>query len=291
MTDKIMQKITPFLWFDNNAQEAVKFYVSIFSGAKIINQNPAFATFEIWGLEFMALNGGPVHKFTPAISFFVNCKSEEEINGLWKRLSEDGKVMMEFGKYPFAEKYGWIADKYGVSWQLMLAEASNRVTPLLMYVGKVAGKAEEAMKFYTSVFSAKGGDSRVVAAIHYENGEMDREENIKHGKFVLAGQEFMAMDSSLEHHFSFSEAISLFVRCEKQEEVDYFWEKMIGGGGEESQCGWLKDKFGVSWQVIPRRLNELLADEDKEKAGRAMQAMLGMKKLVVQDLEKAFNGK
>lgn len=105
----------------------------------------------------------------------------------------------------------------------------------------------------------------------------------------LAGQQFTLMSAGPE--FKFTEAISFLIDCVDQVEVDYYWNALIADGGEESQCGWLKDKFGVSWQVVPRRLNELLADPDSEKAGRTMQAMLKMKKIVVDDLEKAYEGK
>ncbi|OGD35508.1 MAG: hypothetical protein A2V45_05460 [Candidatus Aminicenantes bacterium RBG_19FT_COMBO_58_17] len=286
-----MQKITPFLWFDNNAEEAMRFYTSIFKDSKIVSTRPGpdakvmTGTFELLGQEFMALNAGPLFKFNPSISFFVNCKTEEEVDALWHRLSIKGAVLMPFSSYPFSKKYGWVNDQFGVSWQLNLTE-HEKLSPCLMFVGKQAGRAKEAMDFYTSLFE----NSKITSLFQYEAGEGDKEENVKHATFTLSGQEFIAMDSSLAHDFTFNEAVSLFVKCETQEEVDELWDKLTVAGGEESQCGWLKDKFGVSWQIIPNTLGELLGDPDREKAGRVMQAMLGMKKIDIAGLKKAYEG-
>jgi len=267
------------------------FYTSIFKGSKILSTSPGpdgkvmTGTIELLGQEFMALNAGPLFKFNPSISFFVYCKTEEDIDALWNRLSEKGTVLMPFSSYPFSKKYGWLNDQFGVSWQLNLTE-QEKLSPCLMFVGKQAGRAKEAMDFYTSLFE----NSKITSLFQYEAGEGDREENVKHATFTLSGQEFIAMDSSLAHDFTFNEAVSLFVKCETQEEVDELWDKLTVDGGEESQCGWLKDKFGVSWQIIPNALGELLGDHDREKAGRVMQAMLGMKKIDIAGLKKAYDG-
>lgn len=140
-------------------------------------------------------------------------------------------------------------------------------------------QAEEAMAYYTSIFP----DSKVGEAWRGPDG------NVIAGGFKMAGQEFMVVNGG--PRFTFTEAISLFVRCESQAEVDRFWNKFVGDGGEESMCGWLKDKYGLSWQIIPNRLMELLGDKDPERAGRAMQAMLKMRKIDVPVLERAADGK
>ncbi len=304
-----MQKITPFLWFEKDVEKAAEFYVSLFENSKIgdISHYPEATVevsgqkkgsvmtveFELSGQKLIGLNGGPIFKFTPAISFFVSCKTVEEIDRIWTKLSEGGKVLMEFGKYPFAEKYGWLQDKFDLSWQLMLSDKPQKITPTLMFVGKVAGKAKEAIKFYTSLFSgfASGEkDSKIINMIHYEKGEGDKEENIKHAEFTLSGQEFIAMDSSLPHPFTFTEAISLMVNCESQEEIDYFWEK-LSAVPEAEQCGWLKDKYGVSWQIVPTVLSKLLSDKDQKKVERVTAAFLKMKKFDIAKLKEAYEGK
>jgi predicted 3-demethylubiquinone-9 3-methyltransferase (glyoxalase superfamily) len=294
-----MQKITPCLWFDDNAEEAVKFYASLFKHSKIgatlrydeasaqVSGRPAGSVmtvdFTLEGQGFMALNGGPVFKFTPAISLFVSCSTRQELDRLYKALSKGGSVLMPLDKYPFSERYAWISDKFGVSWQLILTDAKQNIAPCLLFVGKQHGKAEEAMKLYTSLFK----DSRISMIARYETGEGDVVGTVKHAKFTLAGQDFTAMDSGFPHQFAFTEAISFIINCESQAEVDMFWEKLTSRGGQEVQCGWLKDKFGVSWQVVPTILSKLLADPNPAKAQRVMKAMLGMKKLDIRGLKKA----
>lgn len=296
-----MQKIIPFLWFDNQAEEAVSFYTSIFkdsavgvidrynaASAEISNmpQDSVMAVeFEILGQQFVALNGGPAFQFTPSISFFVHCQTKTEVEELWNQLSHNGTVLMPLDTYPFSEKYGWIQDKYGVSWQLILSgEVEQKIVPSLLFVGDKYGQAEEAIKHYTSIFN----DSNIGEIARYGEGqEPNKAEALMYADFILSGQKFSAMDSGLEHAYTFSEAISLLVNCETQKEIDLFWDKLSADPTAE-QCGWLKDKFGVSWQIVPTRLNELLRDSDPEKAHRVTQSMLQMKKIEIDELERAY---
>jgi predicted 3-demethylubiquinone-9 3-methyltransferase (glyoxalase superfamily) len=281
-----MQKITPFLWFDGKAEEAANLYTSIFNKSKIRNVSPMSAAFTVAGLEFIALNGGPQFKFTPAISFFVRCKSQQEIDELWRELCATGAVLMELGQYPFSEKFGWVQDRFGISWQLDLAGCAQSINSFLMFVGKRCGKAEAAINFYVSLFK----DSKVMSIERYGAGEEEAKGTVKRASFLLNSQQFMAMDSGREHSFTFTEAISLFVRCETQQEVDYFWEKLSVGGGK-SRCGWLKDRFGVSWQIVPSILGEMLDDENDEKSDRVMKAMMQMQKIDSKKLNAAYAGK
>jgi predicted 3-demethylubiquinone-9 3-methyltransferase (glyoxalase superfamily) len=290
-----MQKITPFLWFDNQAEEAMNFYTSIFKNSKLGSvtrygedgPGPAgtvmTGTFQLDGQEFMALNGGPHFTFTPAISFFVNYETEQEIDKLWEKLTEGGTVLMELDKYPFSEKFGWLEDKFGVSWQLILASRRQKITPFLMFVREQHGKAEEAMNLYISLFK----NSSIVNIERYGPGGDEPEGTVTHATFSLTGQEFMAMDSNREHHFTFTPAISFFVNCETQQEIDKLWEK-LSEGGEIEQCGWLKDKYGVSWQIVPTILGEMLQDKNPERSQRVMKAMFQMKKLDVEGLKQAY---
>ena len=152
-----------------------------------------------------------------------------------------------------------------------------------MFTGEVCGKAEEAIKFYTSVFA----DSKIGNISRYgANQQPDKEGTVAFADFNLSGEWVAAMDSAQEHNFIFNEAVSFTIDCESQKEVDYYWEKLTEGG-KEVECGWLKDKYGVSWQVVPTVLPKLLQNKDKEKAKRAMQAMLKMKKLDIKTLEEA----
>lgn len=296
-----MQKIVPCLWFDKNAEEAVSFYTSIFKSYKIGNINYygkegyeihhmeegtiLTIEFELEGQKFLALNGGPVFKFNPSVSFFIGCNTKEEIDMLWSSLSEGGMILMPLDKYPFSERYGWLQDKYGLSWQIMLmdAEIKQKIIPTLMFVGDVCEKAEEAMNFYISVFNS----SKVGDIFRYsKNMEPDKEGTIAHASFSIENQEFAAMDSAREHNFNFNEAVSFIINCETQEEIDDYWGKLSNDPKAE-QCGWLKDKYGVSWQVVPKILNEIL--QNKEKSEKVMKELLQMKKLEIEKLNQAYN--
>ncbi|HEX6977081.1 MAG TPA: VOC family protein [Patescibacteria group bacterium] len=160
----------------------------------------------------------------------------------------------------------------------------QKITPFLWF----DNQAEEAANFYVSVFK----NSKIVSVNKYDS-EAAKAAGMKEGTamtvaFVLEGQEFTALNGGPV--FKFTEAISFVVKCETQEEVDELWQKLTENGGQESQCGWLKDKYGVSWQIVPTLLNELLADKDPEKSKRVMTAMLKMKKIDTQKLKEAYEG-
>jgi predicted 3-demethylubiquinone-9 3-methyltransferase (glyoxalase superfamily) len=294
MREVTMQKITPFLWFDNQAEEAAKLYASLFERSKIgsirrygdAGPGPKgqvmTLSFQLAGLGFMALNGGPLFAFTPAISLFISCSTEKEIDTLWSRLAADGQIFMELRKYPFSEKFGWVRDRFGLTWQLNFAGRLSKITPFFMFVGTQHGRSEEAMKYWGTLFK----NSRVDYVECFGEREQGAQGTVKHARFTLAGQEFMAMDSNKDHSFTFNEAISLYVDCATQSEVDELWEK-LSEGGETGQCGWIKDRFGVSWQIVPSVLGQLLADKDPLRAGNVMQAMLKMKKLDIKTLQEA----
>ena len=196
---------------------------------------------------------------------------------------------MEIGEYPFSERYGWVQDRFGLSWQVMSTGGhmiTQKITPTLMFVGKQYGKAEEAIHFYATVFhNAKVGD-----ILRYSKGEEpDRVGTIKHAAFVLEGLEFAAMDSARVHNVVFNEAISFIVHCGMQEEIDYYWGKLSADPNAE-QCGWLKDKYGLSWQIVPTVMEEMLKDKDIERLARVTEAFLKMKKFDINVLKKAYYG-
>jgi len=293
-----MQKITPHLWFDKEANEAAKFYTSIFKDSKInsttmLHNTPSgtvdIVTIELLGQEFTLISAGPLFKFNPSVSFLVACKTKDEVDALWEKLSEGGTALMDLGEYPFSERYGWVQDRYGLSWQVMFVgehKINQKITPTIMFADKQAGRAEEAVNFYATVFhGAKVGD-----ILRYSKGEEpDKEGTIKHAAFTLEGQEFAAMDSARVHNFTFNEAISFIVHCEMQEEIDYYWAKLSADPKAE-QCGWLKDKYGLSWQIVPTIMEEMLRDKDRERLARVTEAFLKMKKFDIEELKKAYKG-
>lgn len=292
------QKITYCLWLNKEAEEAAKFYTGVFSNSKTTNvvKNPVdtpsgkegtvlTATFEIEGQSFMALNGGPEFKLNPSISFFVHCQSEEEVTKLWDKLADGGNVLMPLDQYFFSKKYGWIQDKFGLSWQLMLAEGEvkQKVVPSWLFVQDVYGKAKEAIDFYTSVFK----ESKAGQINYYGEGmEPEKKDAIAYADFQLENQWFSIMESAGDHHFQFNEALSFVVNCDSQEELDAYWEKLSADPKAEI-CGWLKDKYGVSWQIVPTILPQLLQNRDPNKAKAVINALMQMKRLDIAALENA----
>ncbi|HET9943433.1 MAG TPA: VOC family protein [Terriglobia bacterium] len=294
-----MQKISPHLWFDREAKDAAAFYTSVFSGSSktktvtTLQNTPSgsvdIVTIELEGQEFVLISAGPYFKINPSISFIVACATKGEVDALWEKLSPGGTALMELGAYPFSERYGWIQDKYGVSWQVIFMgghEIKQKIIPSLLFVGDVCGKAEEAIRFYASIFR----NSNVGEIFRYGSGEApDKEGTVKFAQFTLEGQEFAAMDSAHSHKFAFNEAISLMVQCDTQQEIDYYWGKLSAVPAAE-QCGWLKDKFGVSWQINPRVLDEMLRNADQKKVARVTEAFLKMKKFDIKELQRVYEG-
>jgi predicted 3-demethylubiquinone-9 3-methyltransferase (glyoxalase superfamily) len=293
-----MQKITPHLWFDREAVEAAEFYASTFPDSRVtdvttIPGTPSgdtdIVSFQLLGQPFMAISAGPLFTFTPAVSFSISCSTREEVDELWARLSERGTTLMPLDSYPFSERYGWTTDRYGLSWQVALTsegQRGQRITPTLMFVGEVCGKAEEAVDLYTSVFA----DSKAGPILRYgEQDQPDAEGTIKYAAFALDGYEFAAMDSAREHDFTFNEAISFIVNCETQEEIDHYWDS-LSAVPEAEACGWLKDRFGLSWQVVPTDMDEMLRTGTKEQIARVTEAFLKMKKFDLEELRSAYEG-
>ena len=278
-----MKALYPCIWMNNNAAEAAEFYCSVFPDAKIEDSNPMVTMWSSMGEKFMLLNGGPMFKPTPSISFYSIFPDESQIQQIWDKLADGGMIMMPLDTYPWSKKYGWLQDKYGVCWQLesnVPAGEAQKYIPALMFTGDQFGRAEEAIESYTSVFP----DASTGFISRYGDDAGDQAGKINHAQFFLNGQRFAAMDSALDHKFNFSEGISLVIPCDNQQEIDFFWEKLTEGG-QESQCGWLKDKFGVSWQVVPTNLGQLIADP--EKGSRVVEAFMKMKKFDIAALENA----
>jgi predicted 3-demethylubiquinone-9 3-methyltransferase (glyoxalase superfamily) len=296
-----LQTITPFLWFDNQAAEASNFYTSIFTNSKVImttryGAEASFVSgmlkgsiltvaFQIEGQAFTAMNGGPEFNISPAISFLVNCNTLEKMDDLWAKLKAEGSVLMELGSYPFSERYGWVQDRYGVSWQLILQPATQTIAPCLLFTRDLLGKAEAAINFYTNVFD----NSFVERIERYHIEDEGPTGAIKYAEFTLQGQTFAAMDSGRDVPFGFTPALSFVVNCTSQEEIDYYWDKLGRGGDENSQqCGWLKDRYNVSWQIVPVALFEMLNDPDSGKSERVMNALIKMKKLDLAVLRRVY---
>ena len=218
---------------------------------------------------------------TPSISFYYICENVQELKNIWDAFSKEGSIMMPLDKYPWSEKYGWITDKFGISWQLALgklSDAGQKITPCLLFTGKQYGRVDEAIELYSSIFE----NVKVDGMIRYGANELpNKEGKVKHARMDVDGQKLKLMESAAGHNFSFTEGVSLTLYCETQEEIDYYWEKLTENG-EESRCGWLKDTFGVSWQIIPTILGKIMSDP--ARAGKAAQAFMSMRKLNIEQI-------
>jgi predicted 3-demethylubiquinone-9 3-methyltransferase (glyoxalase superfamily) len=304
-----MQKITPHLWFDKEAKEAAAFYTSIFPDSRIVSTSVLHDTpsgdcdvvsFDLWGQNFQSISAGPYFKFNPSVSFIVNFdpllfkgpspekEAREKLDAVWEKLSAGGRALMPLDKYPFSERFGWVQDKYGLSWQLILSDPNGDprppIIPSIMFVGKNAGRAEEAINFYLSVFK----DSKMGLLHRFGPGQPpDKEGTVMFADFMLEKQWLAANDSAHDHNFKFNEAVSLMVNCHGQKEIDYYWKK-LSAVPEAEQCGWLKDKYGLSWQIVPDTLEDMLADKDSRRVARVTQAFLQMKKFDLAELENAY---
>jgi predicted 3-demethylubiquinone-9 3-methyltransferase (glyoxalase superfamily) len=295
--------IVPCLWFDSQAEEAAAFYTRTFPDGRVTAvsrypenmDNPSgkprgsvlTVEFELDGQRFTALNGGPHFVINPSISFFARVDTAEAADALFALLAAGGQVLMPLDAYPWSERYAWVQDRFGVSWQVIAGRREpgmDSLVPCLMFAGAQHGRAEEALRAYAAIFP----DSRVGTLERYGAGE-GPEDTIKHGRVTLAGQELIAMDSHMEHGFTFNEGLSLQVYCVDQAELDRYWVALAAGGAE-GPCGWLTDRFGVSWQVVPVDIAEWLASDDAAARDRAFAAMLAMGKLDVAALRAAFRG-
>lgn len=293
-----MPEIVPHLWYDKEAKEAALFYISLFDQSKIVNvavieNTPSgdseIVSFQLAGQSFQAISAGPYFKFNPSISLMVTCDSIEEVNTKWAALAEGGTELMPLDEYPFSKWYGWIQDRFGLSWQLMLIDsekAVQKITPNLLFSSASCGKAEEAVKYYTGIFE----NSEISMISRYQAGEaMSSKAKVNYAAFKLSGMNFSAMDNGFDVDFGFNEAFSLIVNCKDQQEIDCFW-KALSAIPEAEQCGWVKDKFGVSWQIVPEALDEILFNGSRDEIQRVTDAFLKMKKFDLAALENARLG-
>lgn len=290
-----MHKIITHLWYDKEASEAAAIYTSLFENAAVKNKvtipdtpsgDADMLTIELEGQTFMLISAGPYFKFTPAVSLMVACDSPEEVDRLYNVLIKGGSELMPLGAYDFSPHYAWIMDKFGLSWQLMFMDQmsyTQKITPTLMFVGEQYNKAEEAVRFYAEVFK----QSTVGEVLRYgDESAFDKPEAVKHLDFSLNGTGFAAMDSGYDHGFTFNEAVSFIVNCDTQEEIDHYWN-LLSAYPDAEQCGWLKDRYGLSWQITPSMMNEFMSENDPGRMARVTEAFLKMKKFDIAELKRA----
>ena len=297
--------IVPCVWLNDQAEPAAAFYQRTFAkvGSQVTGishypqnvDNPSglprgsILTVEmaIADQRFTFLNGGPAFSPNASISFFIHVATPGEADTLFATLREWGEVLMDLGNYPWSQRYGWVRERFGVSWQVTTtarAPGSPTIVPCLMFSGPQSGRAEEAMNQYTRVIP----DSRIDAVARYTAGE-GPEGKVKYGRFTLGDQEMIAMDSHVSHDVTFNEGLSLQVICKDQNHIDRTWAALVDGG-QPGRCGWLKDRFGLSWQVVPKEIGQWMASNDVQARDRVFAATMKMGKPDVAALTRALAG-
>ena len=295
--------LVPCIWLADQAEAAAAAYLAVFPSAAVIAtarypehaDNPAgrppgsviTVELELAGQRFTLLNGGPMFKPNPSVSFFVHCDTPDEATRVYGALADGGQPLMPLDRYPWSERYGWIQDRFGVSWQVITgrrAAGGATIVPCLMFVGAQHGRAAEAMARYAAVFPGSGVDD----VERYAAGE-GPPDMVKHGRFHLGAQPMVAMDAHGGHGFAFDEGVSLQVMCADQAELDRYWDA-LGDGGRHGPCGWLTDRFGLSWQVVPASIAQWMTSPDVAARDRAFAAVMTMGKLDIAAIERAFAG-
>lgn len=285
--------ILPHLWFDKDATAAVKFYCALFPESEqhfhalIPGQdgNVDVLGFTLWGCRMMAINAGTEYRFNNAFSNYVYCGTQAETDRIYTELMKGGQALMPLGKYPWNDHYAWVIDRYGLSWQLDSDPINNKqkIVPTLLFSGEQFTKVSEAARYYTSTFK----NTRILFEAPFPG--VNPSGALLFCQFMLNGFIVNAMSSPEDHGFSFNEAYSLMVYCNTQTEIDYFWDRLTDGGHEQA-CGWLRDRFGVSWQVVPSQLEDMMTSQDAGAVARLAEAMLRMGKLDTGILMNAFRG-
>jgi predicted 3-demethylubiquinone-9 3-methyltransferase (glyoxalase superfamily) len=278
------KEIYPCLWFDGQAKAAAEFYCYVFPNSRILSHGPLVTMWELYGQKFMGLDGGPFFKPNESISFFVTCETNAEVDDIWNELSINAKNTIPPSRYSFTDYYGFLTDQFGVSWQINkgnLSAMNQKIVPCFLFTDHNFGKANDAVHFYSSVFM----DSKVDSIRMDHAQRMPGMKIVEYAQFVLNGSVFLAMDGPGKNNVCFNEAFSFVINCDTQEQIDYYWSTFTKDGGKEGNCGWCKDKFGVSWQIVPSILGELM--NDPERSQRVTKAFMQMKKFDIEVLLKA----
>jgi predicted 3-demethylubiquinone-9 3-methyltransferase (glyoxalase superfamily) len=277
-----MQRIVPNLWFDGTAAEAAEFYTSIFPDSELlaVEHYPTEGLLDfqrdmagkvltvdlsIGGYRIVGINAGPEFPINPSLSLMLNfdpsvdAQAAEHLDELWTALSDGGTALMPLGRYDFSPRYGWIQDKYGMTWQLMLTDPDGEprpfVIPCLLFGGQAQNRGGEALDRYASIFPGARIGSRVGYPVQAGPAEPG---SLMFGDIEIFGQWFALMDSSVEQDFSFTCGVSLQLNCADQDEIDRYWD-LLSKVPEAEACGWCADEFGVSWQIVPAAIADYMS--------------------------------
>ena len=252
------QSIYPCILLDNKLNFAANFYIETFGNGKILMEVAQFTLFEIENQTFKIINTNhPEHRSNPAVSFMVSFETEEELRKIWNRLKVGGLVLMPLELYDSNNMVGWLQDQFGISWQLITstsqASKHQKISPFIQFGKSNFGRAELASNFYMEVFKNSKRDN----ILRYEEDISNK--LVKHIGLYLNEYLIRMADSFTEQPFEFSPGISFTIECETQKEIDYYWNAFAFGGATNA-AGWVKDKFGISWQIIPKDMNKWIVN-------------------------------
>ena len=267
--------LTPCFWFASEAVAAFSTYEKAFAGSKITNSTGFLSELSLGASKIAGMNGGPSFVPNRSISIYAELLTIEAVDFAYEVLKEGGEILMELKSYDWSKRYGWVQDKWGVNWQLTLAMPGEQasLSPAMMFAYHQQGRAREAISFYQEVFA----DAQVLFIADATSPGPNDQPEVLHAQVMLGGNKVVLFDSGVPQELSFTEGVSLMLPVETQAEIDHYWDSLVAGGGDEGQCGWCKDRFGVSWQIFPSKLGQWLSDP--QKGGRAGAVMRTMKKL------------
>ncbi|HEM5985543.1 TPA: VOC family protein [Streptococcus suis] len=281
-----MQPIIPHLWYDKEAKEAVAFYVELFGGkidwTYTITDTPSgdsdLIQFQLGDMTLAAISAGPYFKLNESMSLMVNVASKDEVTRLYQALSEGGRILMPLGEYPFSPYYVWLEDRFGLSWQLSYAPDLDKPYQFdicLLFSQEQVGLAQPMLDYYKDKFP----QASVGQISYYGEGEAAVEAaKLNYAELFIGDQKIIVMDHGYGGEASFNEAFSLMVYVDSQDELNFYYD-LLSAVPEAEMCGWVKDQFGISWQIIPRILMEAYDTASPETIKAVNDAVLQMRRL------------
>jgi predicted 3-demethylubiquinone-9 3-methyltransferase (glyoxalase superfamily) len=273
-------EIFPCIWMNNNAKEAVSFYSTVFNKVTITSENNFAIKATLENTNFLFLNGGNIYTPNSAVSYYYYANDLNATKASYHKFIDAGAtIIMPFGAYPWSANYAFIIDHFGVSWQIEADSINNnqKIVPTLLFANDKKTWVKKAITYYTEIFT---NATILLEASHAPNAPIKAGSllfaQIKLNSFIIN-----AMSSTMNHNYDFGPGNSFVITCTNQEEIDYYWDK-LGQNGKYSQCGWLSDSLGISWQIVPHNLNELL--QHPTNSTKSQIALRSMQKITIADL-------
>ncbi|CQR25250.1 glyoxalase/bleomycin resistance protein/dioxygenase superfamily protein [Streptococcus varani] len=294
-----MQTIIPHLWFDREALEAAQLYTSPFPDSHMdwthdLTDTPSgdavLVQFQLANLTLAAISAGPYFKLNESTSLMVHFQNKDELDRIFETLSEAGRVLMPLGEYPFNSYYVWLEDQFGLSWQFFYSPENSRAVQLeicLLFSQEQVGQVRSFLEKAQALFP----NSQIGTVNHYqENEKQEAKAQINYGELLLNQQRLVVMENGFGGENSFNEAFSLMVYTDSQEETQRLYQQ-LSHVPESEQCGWVKDEFGISWQIVPRPLMDAYQILSKEEMKPVHDAILTMKRLNYDEIKELVKKK